>query len=57
MLAGVTETNGVFKVTVDLKKLVAVDVGTGSASLVMTLTNSKGENLEVNYGYQITVTD
>ena len=55
VLAGVTETNGKFKVTVDLKKLVAA--GTGSASLKMTLTNSDGENLVVDYGYQITVTD
>lgn len=62
VLASVSGASGEFKVKVDLKKLTAPKTGsntveTGSASLVMTLTNSAGETLVVNYGYQITLTD
>lgn len=62
VLASVSGASGEYKVKVDLKKLTTPATGsntveTGSASLVMTLTNSAGETLVVNYGYQITLTE
>lgn len=55
VLADTSGSSDEIKVKVDLKKLVTADVG--SASLVMTLENSQGKTLVVNYGYQITLTE
>lgn len=62
VLNKVEGTSGEYKAIIDLKKLTTPKeegsvVETGSASLVMTLTNSDGKTLVVNYGYQITVTN
>lgn len=49
-------SNGTFKVTVDLEKLANL-TETGSDSLILELKNSEGEELIVDYGYHITVTE
>ena len=56
VLDSVSGTSGEFKVKVDLKKLVDTNEK-GTANLNMTLTNSAGDTLLVDYGYQITLTD